>query len=141
MRLPREPGMNCAEKMIADWRFGERQKQGFVHRIRRALRGGIEVADGIDFVAEEFDAHRAIGFRGVDVEDAAAYGVLAGHFDYVGGGIADGVEVGEEIIEIEGFAATDGAGEIGVVIAGAQSNRGCSDRRDDDGCSAGGNFP
>ena len=133
--------MNCAEKMLADGRFGEREKQGLVDRIRRALRGGIEFADGIGFVAEEFDAQGAIGFRGVDVEDSAANGVLAGHFDDVRGGVTDGVEVGEERIEIEGFAATDGAGEIGVVIAGAESNRGCSDRRDDDGCSAGGNFP
>ena len=105
------------------------------------MRGGIEFADGIGFVAEEFDAQRAIGFGGVDVENATAYGVLTGHFDYVGGGIADGVEVGEERLEIEGFAATDGAGEIGVVIAGAEANRGCCDRRDDDGCGAGGNFP
>jgi hypothetical protein len=33
--------------------------------------------------------------------------VLAGHFDHVGGGVADGVEVSEQGIEIEGFAAAE----------------------------------
>ncbi len=127
--------------MLAHGSFGEREKQGLVDWSGGALGSGIEFADGIGFVAEEFDAQRAIGFGGVDIEDAAAYGILAGHFDHVGRGVADGVEVGEERLEIEGFAATDGAGEIGVVIAGAEADGGCGDGRDDDGCGAGGDFP
>ena len=69
--------------MFADRSFGKRKEQGFVNGIRRALRGGIEFANGIGLVAKEFDAQRAIGLGGVDVEDAAADGVLAGHFDDV----------------------------------------------------------
>ena len=133
--------MDGAEKMLADGSFGEREEQGFVDGIGRALRGGIEFADGIGFVAEEFDAQRTVGFRGVDIEDAAAYGVLAGHFDDVGGVVADGVEMREQRFEVEGFAATDGAGEIGVVIGGAEPDGGGGDWGDDDSGGAGGNFP
>ncbi len=120
--------MNCAEQVFADRSFGEREQQGFVDGIGRALRSGIELANGIRFVAEEFDAERAIGFGRVDVEDAAANGVLAGHLDDVGGSIADGVEVGEEGIEIEGFATADGAGQVGVVSGGAQPDGSGGDR-------------
>ena len=45
---------------------------------------GIELADGLHFIAEELDAHRTVGFRRVDIENAAAQGVLAWHFDHVG---------------------------------------------------------
>ncbi len=117
------------------------KQQGFVDRGGGTLRGGIEFANGIGFVAEELDAQGAVGFGRVDVEDAAADGVLAGHLDYVGGGVADGVEVREQGFEVEGFAAADGAGEIGVVIAGAQADGGGRDRGDHDGCGAGGDLP
>ena len=102
---------------------------------------GIELADGIGFVAEEFDAHGALGFGRVDVEDAAAQGVLAGHFDDVGGGVADGVQVGEQSVEVERFAAANGAGEVGVIVARAQTDGCGGDGRDDDGSGAGGDFP
>ena len=127
--------------MFADRSFGERKQQSFVHGSGGTLRGGIELANRVDFVAEELDAHRAVGFGGVDVEDAAAHGVLAGHLDDVGGGVADGVEVREQGFEVERFAAADGAGEIGVVVAGAQADGGGRDWRDHDGCSTGGNLP
>ena len=100
--LAAEARMNCAEKMFADWSFGERKQQGFVDGIRRTLRGGIELANGVGFIAEELDAQGAVGLGRVNVENAAADSILAGHFDHVGGGIADGVEVREKGIEIEG---------------------------------------
>ena len=133
--------MDCAEEMIADGSFGEREQQRFVHGIGRTLRGGIEAANGFDFIAEEFDADGALGFGGVDIEDAAAQGVLAGHFDDVGGGVADGVQMGEKIFDVEGFAAAEGAGQIGVVVGGAQQDGGGRDRSDHDRRFAGGNLP
>ncbi len=117
------------------------KQQRFVHGIGGTLRGGIEAADRFDFVAEELDADGALGFGGVDVEDAAANRVLAGHFDDVGGGVADGVQVGEQGFDVEGFAAAEGAGEIGVVVGGALADGGGRDRRDHDRGFAGGDFP
>ena len=59
----------------------------------RALRFGIELADGFDLVAEELDAHGAVGFGRVDIEDAAAAGELARHLDQVHLGVADAGQV------------------------------------------------
>ncbi len=133
--------MNCAEQLIADRSFGERQQERFVHGIGGTLRGGIEAADGFDFVAEEFDADRALGFGGVDIEDAAAQGVLAGHFDDVGGGVADGVQVREQVVDVERFAAAQHAGQVGVVVGRALQDGGGRDRSDDDRRFAGGDLP
>src|ERR1700722_17672819 len=99
------------------------------------------MTNGVACVAEELDTEWAVGFGRVDVEDPAAYGILAWHLDDVGGGVTHGVEVGEEGIEIERFTAADGAGKIGVVIGGAQTNGRSSDGRNDDGCRTCSNLP
>ena len=105
------------------------------------MRGGIEFANRIGFIAEELDTQRAVGLGRVNVEDAAAHRVLAGHFDHVGGSVADGVEMREQGLEIKRFAAADGAGEIGIIIAGAQADSGGRDWRDHDRCRSGGDLP
>ena len=139
--LAGEPRVNRAEQMIADRSFGERQQERFVHGIGGTLRSGIEAADRFDFVAEELDADRALGFGRIDIENAAAQGVLSGHFDDVGGLVADGVQVGEKIVDVEGFAAAQNAGEIGVVVGRAQQDGRRGDRSDHDRGLAGGDLP
>ena len=62
--LAAKPRVNCAEKMFADGSFGEREEHGFVDGIGRALGGGIELANGFGFIAEEFDAQRGDRIRG-----------------------------------------------------------------------------
>ena len=47
----------------------------------------------------------------------------------------------EQRFEIEGFAAADDAGEIGVIVGGAETDGGGRYRRDDDRCGAGGDLP
>src|ERR1700728_82435 len=127
--------------MFADWSFGEREEQSFVYWRGGALRGGIEFANGVGFVAEELDAEGTVGLGGVDIEDAAAGGVLAGHFDHVGGGVADGVEMRQQRFEIERLAAADGSGKVGIIVGGAQADgRGC-DGRDHDGGGSGCDLP
>ena len=133
--------MNRAQQLIADRSFGERQQQRFVHGIGRALRCRIEVADGFDFVAEKFDADRALGFGRIDIEDAAAQSVLSGHFDHVGGGVADSVQVGEKVVDIERLAAAQDAGQVGVVFGRAQPDRRRGHRSDHDRGCAGGDLP
>src|SRR5580658_678874 len=127
--------------MIADGSFGQRQQERLIERIGGALRGGIEAADGINFVTEKFDADWTLGFGRIDIKDAAAESVFAGHFNDVGSGVADGVEVGEKVIDVEGSAAAEDAGQVGVVIGGAEEDcRGC-DWRDYDRRFASCNFP
>src|SRR5208282_6262780 len=107
--LAAEASVNCAEKMFADRRFSEWEQQSLVYGTGRTLRSGIELANRIGFVAEEFDAEWPVGLRRVDIEDAAAHRILAGHFNDVGRGVADCVEMREQRLEVEGLAAADGA--------------------------------
>ncbi len=139
--LAGEARVNGAEQMLADRSFGEREEERFVHGIGGTLRGGIEAANGFDFVAEEFDADGALGLGRVDVKNASAQGVFAGHFDDIGGGVSDGVEVGEQVVDVERFAAAERAGEIGVVVGGALEDSSGGDRRDHDRGLAGGDLP
>ncbi len=133
--------MDRGQQVIADRSFGERQKERFVHRSGRTLRGWVEPANRVDFVAEEFDAHRALGLGRVDVEDAATQGVLAGHLDDVGGAVADGVQVREQSVGIERFAAANGARKVSVKLGCAEADGRSRDWRHYDRCSAGGNLP
>ena len=105
------------------------------------MAGDIELVGEGDAGLRHAIAHGAVGLGGVNVEDAAARGILAGHLDDVGGGVADGVEVSEQRFEVEGFAAANGAGEVGIIIGGAKADGGGRNRRDDDGGRSGRNLP
>ena len=65
----------------------------------RALRLGIEAANRVDLVTEEFHAHRAIRFGGKHIQNAAAYGVLAHHLDGFAAFITDAFQVGRQHLE------------------------------------------
>ena len=139
--LPGEPGMNRAQQFFADRSLGQRKQQRFVHGIRRALGGRIELSYGLDLVAEKLDAHRALGFRRIHIENAAAQGILSGHFHDVGGVIANRVQVRQQRVDVEGFAAADGPRQIGVVLGRTQAKGGGGDRRNHERRRAGGNLP
>ena len=127
--------------MFADWGFGERQQQSFVDRRGRTLRGGIELANRVGLVAKKLDAQWTVGFGRVNVENAAPHRVLARHLHHISGGVADGVEVGEQGLKIERFAAAEGAGEACVVIAGPQADGRGRDRRNYYRCRPGRDLP
>ena len=55
-------------------------------------------ADGFHLVAEKLHTRRAVGFRRIDIEDAAAQSVLAGHLDHVGFRVADVFKCAEAIL-------------------------------------------
>ena len=93
--------MHRAQKFFADRSLGQRKQQSFIHGIRRALGGRIKLPYGLDFVAEKLDAHRTLGFRRVHIENAAAQGVFSGHFDDIGGVVANRVEVRQQRVDVE----------------------------------------
>ena len=127
-----QPRMNGGEQALGDWSFGQRQQGRFVERRGGSLRIGVELAHRLDLVAEELDAHRAVGLGGIDVEDAAAPGELAGHLDDVHRGVADAGEMAEQLFDVDLFAAAKHAGEVEIVIR-RKEPQGCSlDGRDDD---------
>ncbi len=139
--LAAEAGVDGGEQAFGDGRFSEGQQPGFIEAGLRALGFGVEAADGFDFVAEELDAQGAVGFGRVDVEDAAAAGELAGHFDQVHLRVADAGEVAGEDFDVDFFAALEVDGERGVVVAVEEAQGRGLDGRDEDGDGAGGQFP
>ena len=128
----REPRVNRAQQLLADRSLRQGQQQGFVNRVHGSLRSRIEAANGVDLVAEELDAHRALGLRRIHVENASAHRVLTRHFDHVGGTVADRVEMAEQVFQVEGLSAPQGAGQIAVILSRSLQNRGCGNRRDHD---------
>ena len=113
----------------------------FVEARLRALRFRIELADGVDLVAEELDAHGAVGFRRIDVENAAAARELARHLHEVHLRVADAGQVRGEDFDVDLFAAAQRDGEAGIVIAIEEPERGGLGGRDEDGDGAGGELP
>ena len=113
--LPGRAG--AANTSSAAGKFGERQQRGAFHRIRGALRIGIECADGFDRVAEKLDANWLRRFRRKNIDDAAANGELAGHF---AGGLLFVAGAREEIEKLAMgniLVALDRAGEMAVELA------------------------
>ena len=113
----------------------------FIEAGLRALRLRIEFADGLNFVAEEFDTHGTVVLRRVDVEDSATAGKLAGHFDEVHLGVTDRCEMGGEDFDVDLLTATKGDGQAGIVIAIKEPERSRLDGRDQNVDGSGCEFP
>ncbi len=136
-----EAHVDRGKQALGDRCLGKRQQQGFVEGRGGALGFWIELADGLDLVAEELEAHGPVGFGRVDIEDAAAAGVLAGHLDDVHGRVADAGEVRDEGFDIDLFAAPKNLRQAGIERRGEELH-GCGfDRGDDDGRSSSGHLP
>ncbi len=133
--------MNRAQQIFAHRRLRERQKQGFVQRARGTLRSRIKLADGLDLIAEELDAHGSVSLGRVHIEDPAAQGVLAGHLDHVGRVVAHGVQVLEQRLGVERLAAADRARQVGVVLRRSQPDGRRRNGSDHQGDRTGGNLP
>ncbi len=114
--LPAQPPIDRGQQALGDRRLGQRQQLRFVEARLRALRLGIEFADGLNLVAEELDAHGAVGFGRVDVENSAAARELARHFDEIHLRVADAGQVRGEHFDVDLFAALERDGEAGVVL-------------------------
>ena len=127
--LARKAGMDCAQKLLADWSLGERQQQSFVHRVRRALRSRVELADGLDFIPEEFNPHRPVGLGGIHIEDAATQSVLTRHLHHIRRGIADRVQVAEQRFGVNRIVSPHHARQLGIVLSGTEAQCGRGHRR------------
>ena len=102
---------------------------------------GIEFADGLNFVAEELDAHGAVGLGRVDVENSAAARELAGHLHEIHLRVADAGKVRGEHFDVDLFAALERDGEAGVVPEIEELQRRGFDGSDEDIDGAGGELP
>ncbi len=122
--FPREPRVDGAEQFFRDRRLRQRQKQRFIDGVGRPLTRRVELAYGFDFISEKLDAHRPVRFRRVHIQNAAASRILPRHFHHIGCAVADRVQVFEQLLQIESFAATQNPRQVGIVFGTAQKNRG-----------------
>ena len=75
--------------------FAGRSEGQFAEVVERALGCGVEAAQAVDFVAEQFDADGGVGAGGPEVDDAAADGVVGGLDDEGAPLVAAGFEGGD----------------------------------------------
>ena len=122
-------------------KFGERQQGALGDFHDGALRFHLEAADGIDLVAEHFDANRFGGFGRVHIHDAAADGVLPHHLDRIAFLITDAFEMRDQIIERNFVASAERQRKLPVEISGLDALYGRGHGRHGDGNGAGGEPP
>ena len=72
----------------------QRQERRAHDRRNRPLRARVEFAHRFHAVTEQFNAHRASGFRREDINDAAAHGELPRQLHHFGSRVAHGTQVG-----------------------------------------------
>ena len=89
----RQPCVDGGQQLLRNRSLGERKQERLVEMRAAALRLGVELADGLDLVAEEVDADGTIHLRRVDVDDSAANRHLPGHLDHVYARVADREQV------------------------------------------------
>ena len=133
--------MHGGEKVLGHGRLGQRKKLRFVEARLRALRFRIKLADGVNLVAEELDAYRAIGLGRVDIEDAAAPGELAWHLNEIHLRVADACQVRGEYFHVDLFAPANRNRKTRVVIAAEHPERSRLGRGYENGDGAGGQLP
>src|SRR5512146_2874304 len=119
-----ESSVNGAQQLLGGGRFGQRQQYHFVQRRGGALGGRVEFANGLDFVAEQLKAGGAVGLGRINVENAAAHGVLAGHLHHISGGIAHRVQVPGKSFHVHGFASPQHSCQFAVELGRAQADAG-----------------
>ena len=107
----------------------------------RTLGFRIELADGFDLVAEEVNADGALLLGRVDVEDASAQRGLAGHFNHVDAGVADGKEMLEDGLGKVLFAGLHTQGQRRVELCAEQTHAGRFRRCNDKAGRAGADLP
>ncbi len=114
--LPAQPSIHRGQQMLGHRRLRQRQQLRLVQSRLRALRLGIEFADGLNLVAKELDAHRTVGFRRVDVQNSAAARKLPRHLDQIHLRVAHAGQVRGQNLDVDLFAALQRDGQPGVVL-------------------------
>ena len=109
------------ERKLLGW-----QQVNAVNLVDRALALGVEGAQGFDFLIEQVDAVRQAAAHWVQVEQGAAYGVVAVLIHGIYAAVAGGVQVQAHLVDIQSLAdfhqqhraAEEGAGRQAVQDGG-----------------------
>src|SRR5689334_9928630 len=112
--------MDRAQQVVADRSLGKGKQQCLIDRSGGTLSRWVELANGLDFVAEELNAEGPVCLWRINVKDATANGILARHLHYVSGRIADSIQMAQQRFGIERVAAANQTSQIGVVLGRAK---------------------
>ncbi len=129
------PAKRAAEPLDAWRRHGELPRRQQLDRglgAERALRFGVEVADGLDLVAEKIEPERVFGAHGEDVHEPAAHGVLAGRHDLTHGMVGGTLQARAQRVHVEALADVQHEALAGDVVARRQALHQVGDGDDDD---------
>ena len=92
------------ERLLRNRNLAPRQHLNVVESSGRPLVADVELADGVDFAAEEFDAHRSFGAGREEIDQSPALGEVADFLDQGDAAEAESQEAADEIVRI-GFGA------------------------------------
>ena len=106
------------------------QREG-VGLVGRALVGGVEAADAVDFVAEEVEPERQFLARGEEVDQRSANRIFAMLRDRVGALVAERVQLLDERLALDPLAFGDTPGELADAERRQHPLRGGACRRDE----------
>ena len=121
--FPAQAGVDCPEQLFVDGvSVSGRRTTSSTGLEDRWLVGSNLRIDSISSPKNSMRTGRSDS--GIDVEEAAASGILPGHLDHIGWGVADGVEVLKKFFKVESLSAAKDAGEIGIVVGRAKKDRG-----------------
>jgi hypothetical protein len=118
-----------------------RQQGDLLGGCRRALRGRIEFAQRLNFVAEHLDTHWPVRLRRIGVDQAAPMRELAWHLNHVHLGVSGESQVLDQILRIEHLAPAHNPRETGVKRGITQPHARRDERRDHDMRRTGHDFP
>ena len=130
--LGRQAGVDRGQGFLFHRRLGQGKQNHFLADGGGALRGRIELANRFDLVAKELDAHRTIGFRRINIEQAAAMRELSRHLDDIHLAVSHDAQVLQQTVGVADVAAANHLGQVGIEAGGAQAHRGRSQRDDHD---------
>ena len=104
VRLPR---MISVSELKTVGRFQKRWKRYAVDGTHRTLRIGVELAQGLDGIAEKFQAHGAFRFGWEYVYNSTSYRELPRHFHHVVQFVADAPEMRNQVVQRDTFFARE----------------------------------
>ena len=128
--LPAQPRIHRGQQALRHRRLRQRLQLRLVQSRLRALRLGIEFADGLNLVAEKFDAHRPVGFRRVHVQNSAAPRELPRHLDDIHLRVAHARQVRGQRLNVDLFAALERHRQARIILEIEELQRRRFHRRD-----------
>ena len=129
-RLAGDEPVGALAHLVGGQQLAAREHDDALERVRRPLVVDRELAEAIDLVAPQVDAHGRVGGRREDVDDRAAHRDLAAMLDLILTAVARVHEAADELVAVAALADLD-LDRLDLLDVGAEALDERPDRRDD----------